>query len=239
MDDATIQRLNEINRRFYEITADEFDQTRSTPWQGWARLLPHLAGGQGRARLLYSVLDVGCGNGRFGLFLAEHLNSPIHYHGIDSSSALLSYAKESLAAAPRLTFILEQRDLIESPPETDTYDLVAAFGLLHHIPGYIQRQTFIRILSQRVKPGGLLAFAAWRFYEHERFRERIVPWGDDLAAAVERHDYLLDWRRGETAVRYCHYMDDEEQAALVAASGLELAETYRADGFNQYSILKK
>jgi SAM-dependent methyltransferase len=149
---------------------------------------------------------------------------------------LLERARNAL---PGATF--EQRDIVEDPPMTGAYDLVALFGVMHHIPGAHQRQTFIQQLAERVKPGGLLAFACWRFYEFERFRQRIIPWPEDYV--VEAHDYLLDWRRGETALRYCHYVDDAEHAALIHASGLREVVTYRADGsgetMNQYSILKR
>ncbi|MEW6579100.1 MAG: hypothetical protein AB1435_07890, partial [Chloroflexota bacterium] len=74
-----------------------------------------------------------------------------------------------------------------------------------------------------------------------RFRQRILPWPPDLVA--EPGDYLLDWRRGARAPRYCHYVDDAEHAALIAATGLRELATYRADGHtgdvNQYSILRR
>lgn len=230
MDEATIRRLNRINREFYRTAADEFDQTRGQAWPGWYGLLPHLHSS-------LTVLDVGCGNGRLGVFLAQHVEIA-HYYGIDSSPALLDHARRALAHLPSVQ--LEERDIVENPPDSGHYDLVALFGVLHHIPGAQPRQALMRALAQRVGPGGVLAFACWRFYEFERFRQRIVPWPADLV--VEPHDYLLDWRRGQTALRYCHYVDDAEHAALVAAAGLEEVESYRADGFsgtaNRYSILR-
>jgi tRNA (uracil-5-)-methyltransferase TRM9 len=241
MDEATIKRLNAINREFYRTTANEFDQTRGKPWPGWERLLPHLP----RESVPLRVLDVGCGNGRFGLFLAARLQVEIDYHGVDNNPALLAHAREALAAVDKLRGRLDERDVIESPPDDGLYDVVAVFGLMHHIPGAEHRREFMRRLGElgeRVSAGGLLAFACWRFYEYERFRRRVVPWPDDLAGQVERHDYLLDWRRGEVALRYCHYVDDDEHAALVAASGLQEVTTYRADGFNgevnRYSLLQ-
>jgi SAM-dependent methyltransferase len=250
MDAATIARLNQINREFYRVTADEFDQTRGEAWPGWDRLLPYL-------KTPLSVLDVGCGNGRFGVFLQKHLvsgSSPrhdaaaeglwagvVHYHGLDSNPALLERARTSLANLLGMELSLEEHDVVEQPPDAGEYDLVAAFGLLHHIPGDTERQTFMRRLADCVKPGGLLAFACWRFYEYERFRERIVPWSEDIT--VEPGDYLLDWRRGTVSLRYCHYVDDAEHAALIAATGLGKILTYRADGqtgdANRYSVLRK
>lgn len=243
MDEATIRRLNQITQDFYRITAEDFDQTRGTPWPGWERLLPHF-------KTPLSALDVGCGNGRFGLFLYERLVAPsslstpplsLLYHGLDSSPALLERAQAVLANRPGLTTRLETRDILENPPDEGEYDLVVLFGVLHHVPGRQTRLDLMRRLAERVKPGGLLAFACWRFYEYERFRARFAPWTEGLA--VETHDYLLDWRRGQPALRYCHYVDDAEHAALVAASGLRQILTYRADGgdgaANRYSLLQR
>jgi SAM-dependent methyltransferase len=236
MNEETIRRLNAINREFYRITAAEFDETRGKPWPGWEMLLPHIHHAPNRP---LSVLDVGCGNGRFGVFLAQRLAVPIHYHGVDNNVALLALAGEALSAVPGITATLERRDVVESPPDAGSYDVVAVFGLIHHVPGYDGRREFVRSLANRVAPGGILVLACWCFYEFDRFRERITPWPNDLG--VEAHDYLLDWRRGETALRYCHYVDDTEHDALVAASGLHEVDRYRADGFtgtvNRYSVL--
>ena len=60
---------------------------------------------------------------------------------------------------------------------------------------------------------------------------------------MEPNDYLLDWRRGARALRYCHHFDAAEHEALVHASGLvELASWY-ADGpenaANRFSLLQR
>jgi tRNA (uracil-5-)-methyltransferase TRM9 len=237
MDAKTAERLNAINREFYRTVADEFDTTRGKAWPGWMRLLPFT-----KQRDTLSVLDAGCGNGRFGAFLAEKLtNAAIRYHGIDSNAALMAHARETLAHYPNVTATFDLIDLVSEPLPEGAYELVALFGVLHHVPGAANRQRLVRALAERLAPGGLLAFSCWRFYEYERFRERIVPFPPDLR--VEAGDSLLDWRRGQHALRYCHYVDDAEHEALVAASGLAQVATYRADGqpgdANRYSILQR
>lgn len=229
-----MMRLNDLNRTFYQTTAQEFDQTRGRAWNGWKRLLPYL-----HAPL--SVLDVGCGNGRFGAFVAEHAAGMVRYEGLDNSPELLAYAREALQNVSQLSATLRQFDLMLDALPDATYDLVVLFGVVHHIPGAQQRQDFLHGLAQRVNVGGYLCFATWRFYEDARLRERIVPW--EAGWQVEQHDYLLDWRRGERALRYCHYVDDAEQQALISATGLAHVESYRADGaddrLNCYSILRR
>ena len=247
MNENTIQRLNTINREFYQVTAESFSQTRGKAWPGWKILLPYFNfEAKGKP---YSVLDVGCGNGRFGVFMAEYLEASVIYCGLDNNATLLQFAGDALPSSAKLVATVERRDVVLDPPTTGEYDLVAMFGLIHHIPGYENRQAFMRQMAARVKLGGFLVFACWRFYEFERFKNRVIAWPDDLTSVVESHDYLLDWRRddvgdpGEFAQRYCHYVDNDEHAALIAASGLQAVHTFRADGFtntvNQYTLLKR
>ncbi len=236
MDVNLIRRLNQLNKDFYTQTAESFSQSRDHAWEGWLRLLPYL-------KPPLSVLDVGCGNGRFGIFLHEQFGDGIGYHGLDNAPALLDFARQAFDERG-LSFTLENRDIVENPPDTGEYDLVVAFGVLHHIPGYQNRHEFVRHLGQRVKKDGCLVFTTWRFYEQPRFRGRVVAWPDDFA--VEAHDYLLDWRRGieaKPALRYCHYVDDAEHQSLITATDLTEIITYRADGrsgdLNGYSILRR
>lgn len=232
MNKETIAELNAINRNFYEITATEFDQTRGRAWAGWERLLQYI-----QAPL--SVLDVGCGNGRFAVFLAENLNTEIDYHGIDNNPQLLAYAEKSLAEYDNITATMSEHDVITQALPTGRYDLVVLFGVIHHVPGAENRRQFLKMLSEHVNKNGLLVFAAWRFFEYERFTKRLVDW--DASMQVEKHDYLLDWRRGERALRYCHYVDDDELDDLVAATKMKEIARYRADGsdnaMNVYVVL--
>ncbi len=248
MNESTIRRLNAMNRDFYALTVQNFDESRGRPWPGWKRLLPTF---QTLAQVApFRVLDVGCGNGRFGRFLARNLDSsrPIAYHGQDHTLALLDAARAAFAQMRILPeAVLEQRDILEAAEAAGQYDLVVVFGVVHHIPGRERRCEVLRGLARQVASGGMLVFTSWCFYEYERFRERLIAWPADLES--EPGDYIMDWRRGHeanTALRYCHYVDSDEQAALVMAlgeSGLTEIDAFRADGhtndINRYSVLQK
>ena len=233
MDEATRRELNTINRRFYSATAAEFDRSRAQPWDGWQPLLPHLAALPPEPR----VLDIGCGNGRFGRFLAQHLRA-IRYTGVDNCPEMLRITRDRLPQAQLLTL-----DLVREAPPAGPFDLVVCFGFLHHIPGAAQRQQLLRALASAVAEGGLLTFVTWRFADFPRFRRRIVPWPAELAGRVEPGDHLLDWRRGVRALRYCHHFDVAEHAALLRASGLDALAGWCADGpdnaANRFSLLQR
>lgn len=229
MDLETRRRLNQINRDFYRRVAAEFDGSRQRAWSGWERMLDAVE------LPLDSVLDIGCGNGRLARFLAGRQAEGFTYVGVDNSPELLAYARQQ---DPRVRLELIEQDVILGALPRRRAQLVALFGVLHHVPGAARRRELLRAAAARVMPGGWLVLAAWRFYERERFRRRIVAWPDDIA--VERHDYLLDWRRGERALRYCHYIDDEEHAELIDAAGLAVIDDYRADGgLNRYTVLRR
>ena len=101
-----IQRvLRAINRRFYDRFAPEFDASRGRPWPGWERvvdcLVPPVA-----------VLDVGCGNGRFGAYLAGRSDG-LSYLGVDACGALLRAATERLGKVLE-THELRRLDVLEA-----------------------------------------------------------------------------------------------------------------------------
>ncbi len=239
----TVRYLNALNAQFYATTAHEFDQTRGQAWAGWLPLIPYIRRLSARP---VRVLDVGCGNGRWGVFLAEN-GMKIHYHGVDNNPQLLAAAHSALQET-RVPFTLTEADaLLDDNALNGQYEVVVAFGVVHHVPSLVRRTAFIQQLAQRVTEGGLLAFATWRFYENARLRERVAGWDSlpDLpfAETLEEGDYLLDWRRGARALRYCHYTNDEEHDALSKATGLNELAHYRADGqdniLNAYSLLER
>ncbi|MDX2161373.1 MAG: class I SAM-dependent methyltransferase [bacterium] len=240
-----IDRLNAINHTFYQACAADFDATRAGAWPGWARLLPLLPT---PADCPFAVLDAGCGNGRLGVYLAHHLNAPLHYHGVDFSANLLQAARAALDVLPNVQVTLETRDLTAQPLDAGAYDRVAAVGVLQHIPGGENRAQFVRTLADRVRPGGVLVWTEWRFAEFPRFQRHIIAPPPDLIEHLEPGDHLLDWGGSEGAApdvarRYCHYIDDAESERLIAATRLTLEVLYRADGHtrttNRYVVLRR
>lgn len=233
VDQAMRNRLNRINQAFYAEAARDFDATRRRAWLGWHEALAIIDSP------IHSVIDIGCGNGRFALFLSQRQSAPFDYTGIDSSPDLLRLARARLSTLDQARIRLIKHDLVEAALPDMQAQLVALFGILHHVPGFRQRRELLRRCAQLLLPGGHLIFAAWRFYEEERFRARILPWDNDML--VEKNDYLLDWRRGAPAMRYCHYVDDAEHDDLVAATGLSAIADFRADGasgtLNRYTVL--
>ncbi len=241
---ATVSALIAINRRFYERYAVEFDATRGRPWPGWQRIVERLPT---RTESL-SVLDVGCGNARLASFLHSSLAGCLDYLGLDASDGLLKAAAKRCRELPRCRF--QAFELVTGKLDEATggrrFDLVTAFGVLHHIPGSDRRAALIRDLGQCLQRHGRLAVSIWQLHRSPGFERKTVSWerynqrrrehdGRSMAEIVdlgeiEAGDYLLAWNGRQDPPRYCHFPVTDEVESWVAASGLEIRDRFTADG---------
>jgi len=248
MDEQTIQKLNQLNHKFYDKIAADFSETRQRPWEGWEQLLSII-----KASFLekphMTVLDVGCGNGRFAEFLKPEIKPlEMKYVGLDSNKDLLEIAERNLRKLDFVSLQLKKVDILNDTLEYPA-DLICVFGVLHHIPGENTRQKLVKKLSTQLNKGGLLIFTAWQFDQlPNTFERRIKPTEieEKLGIALtnlERNDYLLTWERGEHSIRFCHLIDDQEIEGLIVASGLKKLQVFSADGknhvTNRYVVLQK
>lgn len=249
MDKATIQKLDALNARFYKKVAGDFNETRSFYWHGWREFLPYLQLLIAEKESL-SVVDIGCGNGRFGKFLYDYMPAvPIFYHGIDNNKELLDIAAKKLAQT-HLDVQLEQANIVKllldnsfTSSVTQQYDVVTLFGVMHHVPSLKLRKKLMAQLDKILNPRGIVIITLWRFLDSKKLKQKIEPF-DRLSLdqkQMQKHDYLLSWQRGSTAYRYCHYTDFAEEKELIKASNLFLIDSFESDGKegrgNKYIIL--
>ncbi len=251
MDRQTAQTLNRINQDFYHQCADEFSATRQNPWKGWTRLLAHIQSSGGYHREL-SVLDVGCGNGRFARYLSEAAIE-FSYVGVDISTRALDVARNHIPES--ISAELVPHDLLTEeilPPRARRpFSLIVAFGLLHHLPGYDRRRALLRELAQRLDHQGILAVSIWQFGRFDRFKNKMVSW-DELesrtglsidSSQLEPGDCILSWGAEPPAYRYCHFIDSKEAGRLSSSLPLEQLDSYSADGstnnLNKYYLFRR
>lgn len=93
-----------------------------------------------------TVLEIGCGIGRWALSLQHH---GIHYTGIDISPKMVEIAKKRVSAA----FFTMSADALTF--EDEQFDLVVSVTVLQHIP-YEQQHTAITQLCRVTKKGGYI-----------------------------------------------------------------------------------
>ncbi len=247
MDAQTQNSLLQINRIFYERTAIHFDATRQGGTPGLRAILPYFERG---VKDKLTVLDVGCGNGRFARLLADE-GMKAAYVGVDGNARLLQLARKATAELPGVECSFLQADLARPrwlaalPGEVAEYgalpastgegrkgpfDIVLCTATLQHLPGYEMRLRLLR--DFRRLTGGYIILSFWQFLSRERFRARLIDpttVGVD-PGALEKGDGLLPWKQGIEAVRYVHQVDEVELDHLAADTGLTVLRTFRADG---------
>jgi SAM-dependent methyltransferase len=224
MTPETARALARINEEFYRRHARLFASKRDRPWLGMRRVLDVLPGPP------RSVLDVGCGHGRFAQLLRERGQAP-SYWGVDASAELLALARErrDLVRGARFARVDVIEDAAALP--AGPFDLIGVFGVIHHVPGEPARAALLRALAVRLAPGGTLAVAFWRASASED-RGREVPWGSARIDArdLEPGDRLLRFDTDPGVFRFSHFADEAELTRLAAAVPLPLAQRFDADG---------
>ena len=106
-----------------------------------------------------SVLDVGCGMGRFADVVARWGASTVV--GMDLSRAVES-AAENLA--PHDQAFVIQADAAHPPLQAESFDIVFSIGVLHHTPSTARS---LAAVAPLVKPGGTLA--VWLYWSRLRW----------------------------------------------------------------------
>lgn len=240
MDTATVQRLLELNRRFYTDHGRDFSATRERLQSGVMRVLDSLRGDE-------AILDLGCGNGELARELSRRRHSG-SYLGLDFSVPLLDEAGREPFTFP-VKFLRSDLSRFPEPggelSAAGPFPLITAFAVLHHIPGLDLRLNIIRKVHSLLEPDGLFIHSNWQFLNSPRLKARIQPWnligltGQD----VDPNDFLLDWKRGETGLRYVHHFDEAGLGELANAGGFKMLESFHSDGENRklglYQIWKK
>jgi tRNA (uracil-5-)-methyltransferase TRM9 len=254
MKKSSVQTLNTLNQTFYDQVAESFDDSREYFWPGWEKLLKPLQtlAAQKNNQPL-SVLDIGCGNGRFAQWLDSHA---VHanYTGLDTNSFLLRTAQEKNQNLTTVKTTFSQVDVVEkilnnqvftdsnsntTISATKTFDVIVCFGVLHHVPGKENRAGLIKLCQSHLTTNGLLAVATWDFATIPNLMSRSQKLSQStLIPDPEPNDYLLDWKRQnkqdknspQRSQRYCHLISAQETESWWSGTGLNLVLHYTADG---------
>jgi glycosyltransferase involved in cell wall biosynthesis/ubiquinone/menaquinone biosynthesis C-methylase UbiE len=95
-----------------------------------------------------TALDYGCGSGN----LTQHLlNLNVDVVAADVSSHFLELVRQQFPSDRLSTLILNGKDI--DSLETDSFDFIAVYSVLHHIPDYLAALTE---LARVCKPGGVI-----------------------------------------------------------------------------------
>jgi tRNA (uracil-5-)-methyltransferase TRM9 len=231
MDSEVRSRLQQLTTDFYAAHAESFDESRTGAWECWETVTALLVAKTG----MRSLLDIGCGNGRFAGFLDATGLEHVAYTGIDSEPAFIARAQQRY---PAKTFV--EGRLETSLDLLGTFDAVVSFGVLHHVAGLDERRTFLDAVAHRLNGGGIAALSFWQPKRLSNFASKVSSVHN--VEGLEPNDFLLGWKGDFDHVRYCHHFDDEEVDHLIETSSLKLVDRFNGIGndvTNLYVIVSK
>lgn len=111
------------------------------------------------------VLELGCGVGRIGLWLAPQIG---HWHGVDISANMIGVARDRLAALPNVGFDVLDRSSLSMLAD-DSFDAAYCIAVFIHM----DKEDFflyLRELARVLKPGGRVFFDTWNLAHPVGFR---------------------------------------------------------------------
>lgn len=232
MKDEIVRRLLQLNADFYAHFARPFAESRASPQPGFKLLLEYLPDNY------EGVLDVGCGNGRFGQFLLN-AGEAFEYTGIDFTEDLL------LIAQQRVSGDYYSRDISRSGflAGIHRFELIVCLATMQHVPGHSNRMAMLAEMQAHLADDGRIFLSNWQFLDSPRQRRKIQDWAviglnEDV---VEPGDYLLSWQRDGKGLRYVCAIDLEETLRLAEGADLQVVSHFRSDGregnLNLYTVL--
>ncbi len=181
----TTRRRTDHDPTSFDHLAETYER-RDELTRGWVTgwLMDQLANRHGG-----SAVDLGCGNGRTALILADHYRQ---VRAVDLSPEMIRLAS-SRRPHPRVTYECADLDRVQGQ-----YDLVVSIMVLHHVPDI--RATLAHI-SRLVAPGGMAILVdpagprerRWQFH----LRHVMALYGDlrDRRARAWEHFRLKSDRR--------------------------------------------
>lgn len=204
MDLETAKNLLRKVKQDYEITAQEFSDTRFRVWKELIAFQKYLKPND-------NVLDLGCGNGRlYELFK----NQSINYIGADNCQTLIGLAKKKY---PQVKFILA--DALNLPFKDNEFDSVFSIAMLHQIPSMELRIKALEEIKRVLKKKGILILTCWNLRQPKlvlKYKLWHLLFGFKKKN-LDKGDVFIPWklRDGEAAQRYYHAFTLRELSKLV------------------------
>lgn len=127
------------------------------------------------------VLDVGCGNGRNGAWLAERGADVV---GVDLAAPLLDAVRPDLPASMSVTAL----DVLRDPLPAGPFDVVYDSGCFHHLAPH-RRITYRERILPLLAPGGRYAVVAFAQEAQPSPPDREVLTSGDLGGGMS---FLLE-----------------------------------------------
>lgn len=145
-------------------------------------------------------LEVGCGSGAVSKHIAEnyHLNTT----GTDLDADQIELALESVENVPNIRFL--KADATKLPFKDNDFDIVLSFGVMHHIPNWLEALEEIKRVLK--KPKGYFVYwdllfptwsaKIWKFLS----KNYGITTLDDLNSFIEKNGFTVIYSSSSTSL---------------------------------------
>jgi len=212
------------------LISEEFSSTRENVWEELKFLFDDYL------KEKESVLDLGCGNGRYYEFFK---NKNINYVGADNSGKLIDIAKRKYGEEKFVA-----ADALKLPFPDNSFDKVYSIAVLHHFPSKELRNQFLSEAKRVLKTNGLLILTVWKFHQTKEwislFKYTVLKILG--LSKLDFRDIFEPW--GKKTERYYHWFSIKELAGLAEEAGFKIKKigvikNKRGNRQNIYLVAKK
>ncbi len=172
----------------------------------------------------YSMLDIGCGNGRFLTEITNYELRITNYLGIDSSEGMIMEARK---LHPDHHFdicsMLALQTLQHS--NTPTFDSLLFLASFHHLESRTERIQVLQDISKLLAPNGRIYMTNWNLRDQTKY-ETSHRWDGDYDIKIGAYS------------RYYHGFTLDELSGLFEETGYQIIENRVSEGGRNFlSIL--
>ncbi len=176
-----------------------------------------------------NAADIGCGAGRYCLFLLEHLNNP-HLVCVDINEAMLEETSRYLNRNGATNFRTFRASADSFALEPKSMDCLFTFNAIHHFD-FVK---FLKGACEALRPGGrLFIYTRLRSQNARNIWGRHFPRFSEIETRLHELDVMVKWTESVDSMELetAKYFKYERSASLV-----ELVEKVRARHYSTFSL---
>ena len=202
------QKVLTENRSSYDKIAQEFSRTRIQFWNELVFLKEHTTSGM-------SLIDIGCGNGRFYSVIKERGST---YTGVDNSQGLLDEARKKF---PEANFV--NGDATALPFANESFNIAYSFATIHHIPSRALRKKFVSEAGRVLHTGNTFILTTWYLWRPRYISQLLFTAIKSLLllSPLDIGDMMHTFGKERTP-RYLHAFTERELLRLLKKNGFEI-----------------
>ena len=160
-----------------------------------------------------SLVDIGCGNGRFDTELRKK-SQDVEYLGVDASKWMILEAKK---LEPNEHFLVSSMPFLNEIPKDKRFDAIILLASFHHLESEAERMLCLKRMKDFLKPHGTLYMTNWNLFGQEKYQKNHRGNGD------------FDIKIGEFT-RYYHGFTMTELEELFLETGWKIRENRIFEG---------